>query len=103
MLKQTTNPDVMAIISFAKQRVMVLNTEKMLIRMTEPNWDYFINAPLDSGTIRFETKTERALHARLIAAESNWLQGQSIEKLIRWNNAKMDLDAFLEGRKQAKR
>ena len=35
--------------------------------MIEPNWDYFIHAPLDEGVIRFETKTERALHAKVVA------------------------------------
>ncbi len=70
--------------------------------MVEPNWDYFINAPLDQGTIRFETKTERALHARVVAAEANWMETKNCEQLSTYWSAKRDLDAFREGRQQAK-
>ena len=70
--------------------------------MVEPNWDYFINAPLDQGTIQFETKTERALHARVVAAEANWMQYKSCEKLSAYWFAKRDLDVFREGREHAK-
>ena len=70
--------------------------------MVEPNWDYFINAPLDQGTIRFETKTERALHARVVAAEANWMETKTCEQLSAYWSAKRDLDAFREGRRQAK-
>ena len=70
--------------------------------MVEPNWDYFINAPLDQGTIRFETKTERALHARVVAAEANWMETQTCEQLSIYWSARRDLDAFREGRQQAK-
>ena len=48
--------------------------------MVEPNWDYFVNEPLESGTIRFETKIERALYARVIAGEANWMEQQSINR-----------------------
>ena len=71
--------------------------------MVEPNWDYFINAPLDQGTIRFETKTERALHARVVAAETNWMEYKTCEQLSAYWSAKRDLAAFREGRQQAKR
>ena len=67
--------------------------------MIEPNWDYFINAPLDQGVIRFETKTERALHARVVASEANWMESKSSERLIKWWEAQQDLEAFQEGRK----
>ena len=70
--------------------------------MVEPNWDYFINAPLDQGTIRFETKTERALHARVVAAEANWMETKTCEQLSAYWSAERDLDAFREGRQQAK-
>jgi len=70
--------------------------------MIEPNWDYFVNEPLDSGTIRFETKTERALHARVIAEEANWMEQQSIDRLKTWRLAKHDLEAFLDGRRVAR-
>ena len=70
--------------------------------MVEPNWDYFINAPLDQGTIRFETKTERALHARVVAAEANWMEAKTCEQLSIYWSARRDLDAFREGRQQAK-
>ena len=69
--------------------------------MVEPNWDYFINAPLDQGTIRFETKTERALHARVVAAEANWMQYRTSEQLSTYWAAKRDLEVFREGRKKA--
>ena len=56
--------------------------------MVEPNWDYFVNEPLESGTIRFETKTERALYARVIAGEANWMEQQSIDRLNSWRLCK---------------
>ena len=70
--------------------------------MVEPNWDYFINEPLDSGTIRFETKTERALFARVIAGEANWMEQNSLDRLNTWRLAKYDLEAFLDGRRAAR-
>ena len=70
--------------------------------MVEPNWDYFVNEPLESGTIRFETKTERALYARVIAGEANWMEQQSIDRLNSWRLAKDDLEAFLDGRRVAR-
>ena len=68
--------------------------------MIEPNWDYFINAPLDQGVIRFETKTERALHAKVVASEANWMECQSSERLITWLKARQDLEAFQDGYKR---
>ena len=70
--------------------------------MVEPNLDYFVNEPLDSGTIRFETKTERALYARVIAGEANWMEQQTLERLKTWSLAKHDLEAFLDGRRVAR-
>ena len=66
--------------------------------MIEPNWDYFINAPLDQGVIRFGSKTERALHARVVASEANWMECQSRERLMKWWQARMDM-AFQEGQR----
>ena len=48
-----------------------------LLELVEPNWDYFVNAPLDKGVVRFETKTERALYAKVVASEANWMESQS--------------------------
>ena len=73
-------------------------TFKNKFMMIEPNWDYFINEPLDRGTQRFETKTERALHASVVAAEANWMQSQTVERFIAWQNAIHDLYTFREGR-----
>ena len=70
------------------------------ILVIEPNWDYFINAPLDQGVIRFETKTERALHAKVVASEANWMECQSSERLITWLKARQDLEAFQDGYKR---
>ena len=75
---------------------------KLFEMMVEPNWDYFVNEPLDSGTIRFETKTERALFARVIAGEANWMEQQTLERLKTWRLAKHDLEAFLDGRRVAR-
>ena len=71
--------------------------------MIEPNWDYFINAPLDQGVIRFETKTERALHAKVVASEANWMEYQSNERLATWWEAKKDLEAFQQGQGEKRR
>lgn len=67
--------------------------------MVEPNWDYFIHAPLDQGVIRFETKTERALHAKVVASEANWMEFQSSERLMKWWQARKDLEAFQQGQR----
>ena len=67
--------------------------------MVEPNWDYFIHAPLDQGVIRFETKTERALHAKVVASEANWMECQSSERLMKWWQARKDLEAFQQGQR----
>ena len=75
---------------------------KLFKMMVEPNWDYFVNEPLDSGTVRFETKTERALYARVIAGEANWMEQQTLERLKTWRLAKHDLEAFLDGRRVAR-
>ena len=69
--------------------------------MIEPNWDYFINAPLDKGTQRFDTKTERALHARVVASEANWIQYQTVKRLIVWQNALQDLYSYREGKRSS--
>ena len=75
---------------------------KLFKMMVEPNWDYFVNEPLDSGTIRFETKTERALFARVVAGEANWMEQNSLDRLNTWKLAKYDLEAFLDGRRAAR-
>ena len=65
--------------------------------MIEPNWDYFIHAPLDIGTRIFRSKTERALYARLTAAAANWLELKTVDRLKIWLEARTDLEAFLNG------
>lgn len=62
--------------------------------MVTPNWYYFSNAPLDSGTIKFRTKTERALYALVIACEINWKEYQTSSLLDKWINAKKDLEIY---------
>ena len=69
--------------------------------MIEPNWDYFINAPLDKGTQRFDTKTERALHARVVASEANWIQYQTVKRLMVWQHALQDLYSYREGKRSS--
>ncbi len=65
--------------------------------MVEPNWDYFVHAPLEEGVVRFETKTERALYAKVVASEANWMESQSCERLIVYLTARQDLESFREG------
>ena len=65
--------------------------------MVEPNWDYFIHAPLEEGVMRFATKTERALYAKVVASEANWMESQSGERLIVYLRARQDLESFREG------
>ena len=62
--------------------------------MVTPNWYYFATAPLDSGTTQFRTKTERALHARVIACEMNWKDYQTSNFLDEWITAKNDLEIY---------
>ena len=65
--------------------------------MVEPNWDYFVHAPLEEGVVRFETKTERALYAKVVASEANWMESQSCERLIVYLRARQDLESFRDG------
>ena len=65
--------------------------------MVEPNWDYFFHAPLEKGVVRFETKTERALYAKVVAYEAKWMESQSCERLIVYFRATQDLESFREG------
>ena len=73
-----------------------------VIAMIEPNWDYFIHAPLSHGVLRYQTRTERALAARVQAAEMNWNEYQTAELYNHWNNAKNDLKTYREGLNQRK-
>ena len=65
--------------------------------MIEPNWDYFIHAPLSHGIFRYRTKAERALAARVEAAELNWHEHQTTELHNLWEDAKKDLNAYRDG------
>ena len=69
----------------------------MSIKLLEPNWDYFIHAPLEDGLVRFETITERYLYAKVIASEANWMETQFCDCFIAYLRAKQDLDSFREG------
>ena len=62
--------------------------------MVRPNWYYFAVAPLNSGTIQFRTKTERALHARVVACEINWKEYQTSGLVDDWIAAKIDLEIY---------
>ena len=68
-----------------------------LLKVVKPNWDYFVHAPLEEGLVRFETKTERALYANVVASEANWMESQSCERLIVYLRARQDLESFREG------
>ena len=68
-----------------------------MVDLIEPNWDYFIHAPLEDGLVRFETKTKRALYAKVIASEPNWIESQSYDRFIAYLRARQDLDSFREG------
>ena len=69
----------------------------LFVDLIEPNWDYFIHAPLEDGLVRFETKTERALYAKVIASEANWIESQSYDRFIAYLRARQDLESFREG------
>ena len=66
-------------------------------KLVEPNWDYFVHDPLENGLVRFETKTERALYAKVIASEANWMESQTCDRFITYLRARQDLDSFREG------
>ena len=53
--------------------------------------------PLENGLVRFETKTERALYAKVIASEPNWMQSQTCDRFITYLRERQDLDSFQEG------
>ena len=67
------------------------------VKLVEPNWDYFVHAPLENGLVLFETKTERALYAKVIASEANWMESQTCDRFITYLRARQDLDSFREG------
>ena len=52
---------------------------------------------LTNRDVRFETKTERALYAKVVASEANWMESQSCERLIIYLRARQDLESFREG------
>ena len=70
---------------------------RVLLKVVEPYWDYFVHASLDQGVKRFATKTERALYAKVVASEANWMESQSCDYLIVWLRAMQDLEASREG------
>ena len=70
--------------------------------MVEPSWDYFVHAPLEDGLVRFVTKTDRALYAKVIASEANWMESQTSDRFITYLRARQDLDSFREGFKAKK-
>ena len=65
--------------------------------LVEPKWDYFVHAPFEEGVVRFETKTERALYAKVIASEANWMESKICDRFIAYLRARQDLDSFQQG------
>jgi len=65
--------------------------------MVKSNWVYFVHAPLENGLVRFETKTERALYAKVIASEANWMESQACDRFTTYLRARQDLDSFQDG------
>jgi len=65
--------------------------------LVESNWDYFVHTPLENILVRFETKTERAFFAKVIASEANWMEFQACDRFITYLRARQDLDSFQEG------
>ena len=41
--------------------------------------------------------TERALYAKIVASEANWMESQSCERLIVHLRARQDFESFREG------
>ena len=81
-------------------KIYSINLEALIslsVKLVEPNWDYFVNAPLENGLVRFETKTERALYAKVIASEANWIESQTCDRLITYLRARLDFDSFQDG------
>ena len=64
------------------------------VNLVEPNWDYLVHVPLENGLVLFETKTKRALYAKVIASEANWMESQTCDRLITYLRARQDLDSF---------
>ncbi len=73
------------------------NIFSLLVKLVEPNWDYFVHAHLENDLVRFETKTERALYAKVIASEANWMESQACDGFITYLRARQDLDPFQDG------
>ena len=67
------------------------------VKLVEPDWDYLVHVPLENGLVRFETKTKRALYAKIIASEANWMESQTCDHFITYLRARQDLDSFQEG------
>ena len=74
--------------------IHALASISLLVDLIESNWNYFIHAPLEDGLVRFETKTERALYAKVIASEANWIESKSYDRFIAYFRARQDLDSF---------
>ena len=68
----------------------------VLLGLVEPNWDYSVNAPLEAGVVRFENKTERALYAKVVASEVNWMESLSCVRFIAYLRSRQDLESFRE-------
>ena len=74
----------------------------VLLGLVEPKWDYIDYAPLEVGVVRFENKTERALYAKVVASEANWMESQSCDRFIAFLRSRQDLQPFREGFKANK-
>ena len=70
--------------------------------MAELNWDYFVYAPLEVGVVRFEDNTERALYAKVVASDANWMEPLSCDPFIAYLRLRQDLGSCREGFKANK-
>lgn len=61
--------------------------------MAELNWDYIVYAPLEVGVVRFVNKTERALYAKVVASEANWMEHLSCDPFIACLILRQDLES----------
>ena len=68
-----------------------------MLGLVEPNLDYIFHAPLEVGVIRFESKTERALYAKVVASEANLMESLSWDRFIAYLRSRQDLESFREG------
>ena len=100
VLYSTRSNQFPCILLLILDQIYFINLQALIslwVKLVEPNWDYFVHAPLENGLVLFETKTERALYAKVIASEANWMESQTCDRFITYLRARQDLDSFREG------